>query len=177
MTKRGIVKFLIVAVTIYLVNLTVVTFLSYDIPECVRLRFIVSDDVVRDELIHWVDYDLDLESLDLSETHVHPKFGSDAASPGETAITESNFDWSLLDITTDGSKWGGPRVRLITPYFPAPESGIGKVLANITEAVAFLQITHIAILVKTKWSETYGVNPEHLVKDYGRVALYCAPRQ
>ena len=146
---------------------------GYDSKECLRLQELVANDVLRSELINWVDNDLDLRSLDWSETERRSHIGYQR--PGRRSILEPEFDFSLLQFNPDGDFYA-PRVRLITPNLTPPEDGVGNVFANTT-SVVFLQLTPVAVLVRSKNAEDFGVNPKHFKWMDDRVAVYCEPRE
>lgn len=180
MTKRRIIKFGVIAAALWLIGRFLTEWGSYDLGECLRLRALVGDERVREELIRWVDEDLDLESLDYSETGEHrgaSETGEHRGAyygPGPLHILEPSINWTLLEFTPD-DRWHKPEVRLILPYADFAESRSGKVFAN-TKSVVFMQVTRVAVLVRTKRAEDFGVNPDYLKRVVGRVAVYCRPR-
>lgn len=171
MTKRRIIRFGVIAVTLWLIGRLLMEWGSYDLGECLRLRALVGDERVRVELIRWVDEELDLESLDYSETGEH---SGAYHGPGPLHILEPNINWTLLEFTPN-DRWHEPEVRLILPYSDWAESRSGKVFTN-TKSVVFMQVNRVAVLVRTKRAEDFGVNPDYLKRMVGRVAVYCRPR-
>ena len=147
---------------------------GYNVEECQRLETLVADELLRDELTRWVDTEVDLESLVWSDTGGY--FDTHSGNgPGNRFYIEPNFDWSILGFTPKhGSHW--PEVWLIVPEARIrPPNGTSRVFAN-TKSIVFVQINRTAILVRTKTSEDFGVNPEHFKRVEGRVAVYCEPR-
>lgn len=156
---------------------------GYDTVECRRLKGIVGDAQLQDELIRWVDHDLEsaltkwLKSgLIFSKTPV--------GRPGNSYISEPDFDFAVLGFPTEGPSVQSPQIRLVTwnhltPHNPKsyvmPDQGL-KFLISVTRSVSFLQVSRVAILVRMLDAPDFGVDSEHIVKLEGRLAVYCEPR-
>ena len=177
MIKRALIAFgvAVLALPLLLYGLLALVYLwgGYDTEECHRLRRLTADERLREELTRWVDSEIDLSSLDWSDTGESSSVP--VKWPGQRYILEPNFDWSMLGFTLD-KKSRSPEVRLITPGLPIdPHDGIGGLFAG-TRSVAFLQVNRVAILVRIEAAEDFGVDLEHFKRIDGRVAVYCEPR-
>ena len=155
---------------------------GYSGPDCRHLKRIMDDEDVQNELVQWVDNDLERALQDW--TNNGPYFGSaTGGSPGTPYFKEHNFDLTLLGFTPE-SQFNWPKIRLVTwnpltPHYPQssvdPDEGI-EFLMSVTHSVSFTEVSRVALLVRMRSAESFGVNVEHLRKVHGRLAVYCEPR-
>ena len=153
---------------------------GYDTGECSRLKGMINDEDLRDELIRWVDIDLERALQDWEQKG---PFHDLAGWPGGSYFSEHDFDLSLLGFSPEVVT-NLPKVRLVTlnPLAPHiargivhPDKGL-EFLLSITHSIAFTQVSRVALLVRMRGAEDFGVNMDYIRKVDGRLAVYCEPR-
>jgi len=155
---------------------------GYSGPDCRHLKRIIDDEDIQNELIRWVDNDLEQALQDWMING--PYFGSaTGGSPGMPYFKKHDFDLTLLGFMQE-SYFNWPKIRLVTwntldPHYPKsgvdPDRGI-EFLISVTRSVSFTQVPRVALLVRMPSAEDFGVKVEYLRKVHGRLAVYCEPR-
>lgn len=156
---------------------------SYDREQCRRLKDAIDDGQVRYELIRWADGDLEQALQDWLENgpplHLNP-----ASDLGSVYFRKHDFDLALIGLEPE-DRFSGPKIGLVTwhPQYPhyrqstiKPDKGLEFLLSN-TRSVSFGEVPRHGVLVRMLDAPDFGVNPDHIVKVEGRLAVYCAPRE
>lgn len=150
--------------------------------QCRRLKDAIDDEQLRDDLIRWVDEDLERPLRDWQQNG--PFLYLEAAgSPGAAYFKKHDFDLSQIGFEPEDS-YSGSKIGLVTwnprkPHRPRsivdPDDGL-EFLVSITRSVSFSEVNRVAILVRILGSPDFGVDPEYIVWQEGRLAVYCEPR-